>query len=152
MLDCNKEIFVWMGRQTLLTERRTAIKAIEVSFLFPFASKKARFSKYLSFSQSVLCSAIIRVLIHTSIVSNFHLLYNIPLRIYILAKIVLLLVSTSFQLFTFVHENHIPKEIHILEKVSSLQNPFILYICFAFKILHRYIIMKLTQFLANITI
>lgn len=96
MLDCNKEIFVWMGRQTLLTERRTAIKAIEVSFLFPFASKKARFSKYLSFSQSVLCSAIIRVLIHTSIVSNFHLLYNIPLRIYILAKIVLLLVSTSF--------------------------------------------------------
>ncbi|XP_057428977.1 villin-1 [Lotus japonicus] len=29
MLDCDGEIFVWMGRQTLLTERRTAIKAVE---------------------------------------------------------------------------------------------------------------------------
>ncbi|KAK8468599.1 hypothetical protein PHAVU_006G064200 [Phaseolus vulgaris] len=29
MLDCDSEIFVWMGRQTLLTERRTAIRAIE---------------------------------------------------------------------------------------------------------------------------
>ncbi|TKY47120.1 Villin-1 protein [Spatholobus suberectus] len=29
MLDCDGEIFVWMGRQTLLTERRTAIRAIE---------------------------------------------------------------------------------------------------------------------------
>ncbi|PNY10731.1 villin-1-like protein [Trifolium pratense] len=29
MLDCDNEIFVWMGRQTLLTERRTAIKATE---------------------------------------------------------------------------------------------------------------------------
>ncbi|KAJ1384205.1 Villin/Gelsolin [Sesbania bispinosa] len=29
MLDCDNEIFVWMGRQTLLTERRTATKAIE---------------------------------------------------------------------------------------------------------------------------
>jgi len=32
MLDCDSEIFVWMGRQTLLTERRTAIRAIEVRF------------------------------------------------------------------------------------------------------------------------
>lgn len=31
MLDCDNEIFVWMGRQTLLTERRTSIKAAEVS-------------------------------------------------------------------------------------------------------------------------
>ncbi|OIW09546.1 hypothetical protein TanjilG_30865 [Lupinus angustifolius] len=33
MLDCDGEIFVWMGRQTLLTERRTATKAIETAVL-----------------------------------------------------------------------------------------------------------------------
>lgn len=40
MLDCDGEIFVWMGRQTLLTERRTTIRAVEVNTLlkFPFVS------------------------------------------------------------------------------------------------------------------
>ena len=41
MLDCDGEIFVWMGRQTFLTERRTAIRAVEVKtlfFKFPFVS------------------------------------------------------------------------------------------------------------------
>ncbi|KAI9073613.1 hypothetical protein K1719_044425 [Acacia pycnantha] len=29
MLDCGTEIYVWMGRQTLLTERKTSISAVE---------------------------------------------------------------------------------------------------------------------------
>ncbi|KAK4278582.1 hypothetical protein QN277_016411 [Acacia crassicarpa] len=29
MLDCGPEIYVWMGRQTLLTERKTSISAVE---------------------------------------------------------------------------------------------------------------------------
>ncbi|KAK7301767.1 hypothetical protein RJT34_12642 [Clitoria ternatea] len=45
MLDCDNEIFVWMGRQTLLTERRTATKAIE-----DFVRKEGRSNKtHLSF-------------------------------------------------------------------------------------------------------
>lgn len=31
MLDCDSDIFVWMGRGSLLTERRTSISAAEVS-------------------------------------------------------------------------------------------------------------------------
>lgn len=78
MLDCDSEIFVWMGRQTLLTERRTAIKAIEVRVsCFPFVSWKPRFSKYLSFSRSAYADLLI---------SNFHLLNKIPLTVHLLAN------------------------------------------------------------------
>jgi len=37
MLDCDSEIFVWMGKQTLLTERRTATRAIEVRLSSEFS-------------------------------------------------------------------------------------------------------------------
>lgn len=38
MLDCEAELFVWMGRGTSITERKTSISAAEVRFstFFPF--------------------------------------------------------------------------------------------------------------------
>lgn len=34
MLDCDSEIFVWMGRHTSVTERKTSISATEVRITF----------------------------------------------------------------------------------------------------------------------
>ncbi|KAK7305383.1 hypothetical protein VNO77_43288 [Canavalia gladiata] len=56
MLDCDGEIFVWMGRQTLLTERRTATKAIE-----DFVRNEGRSNKtHLTFLSEGLESTIFR--------------------------------------------------------------------------------------------
>ncbi|XP_061358502.1 villin-1 [Gastrolobium bilobum] len=56
MLDCDGEIFVWMGRQTLLTERRTATKAIE-----DFVRNEGRSNRtHLTFLSEGLESAIFR--------------------------------------------------------------------------------------------
>ncbi|XP_017436371.1 villin-1 isoform X2 [Vigna angularis] len=56
MLDCDSEIFVWMGRQTLLTERRTATRAIE-----DFVRNEGRSSKtHLTFLSEGLESTIFR--------------------------------------------------------------------------------------------
>ncbi|KAK7289772.1 hypothetical protein RIF29_03698 [Crotalaria pallida] len=56
MLDCDGEIFVWMGRQTLLTERRTATKAIE-----EFVRNEGRSNRsYLTFLSEGLESPIFR--------------------------------------------------------------------------------------------
>ncbi|RDY13488.1 Villin-1, partial [Mucuna pruriens] len=55
MLDCG-EIFVWMGRQTLLTERRTAIRAVE-----DFVRNEGRSNKtHLTFLSEGLESTIFR--------------------------------------------------------------------------------------------
>ena len=35
MLDCGAEIFVWMGRQTSISERKISISATEVRITFP---------------------------------------------------------------------------------------------------------------------
>ncbi|RZC00041.1 villin-1-like [Glycine soja] len=56
MLDCDGEIFVWMGRQTLLTERRTAIRAVE-----EFVRNEGRSNKtHLTFLSEGLESTIFR--------------------------------------------------------------------------------------------
>ncbi|CAK8565915.1 unnamed protein product [Lathyrus sativus] len=56
MLDCDSEIFVWMGRQTLLTERRTSIKAAE-----DFVRNEGRSSKtHLTFLSEGLESTVFR--------------------------------------------------------------------------------------------
>ncbi|KAL4343038.1 hypothetical protein HN51_061362 [Arachis hypogaea] len=56
MLDCDSEIFVWMGRQTLLTERRTATKATE-----DFVRNEGRSNKtHLTFLSEGLESPIFR--------------------------------------------------------------------------------------------
>lgn len=33
MLDCETPMFVWLGKTTLMTERRTSISAVEVMIL-----------------------------------------------------------------------------------------------------------------------
>ncbi|XP_020224778.1 villin-1 isoform X2 [Cajanus cajan] len=56
MLDCDSEIFVWMRRQTLLTERRTATKTIE-----DFVRNEGRSNKtHLTFLSEGLESTIFR--------------------------------------------------------------------------------------------
>lgn len=56
MLDCDGEIFLWMGRQTLLTERRTATKAIE-----DFVRNEGRSNKtHLTFLSEGLESPVFR--------------------------------------------------------------------------------------------
>ncbi|KAG5017673.1 hypothetical protein JHK82_023275 [Glycine max] len=56
MLDCDGEIFVWMGRQTFLTERRTAIRAVE-----EFVRNEGRSNKtHLTFLSEGLESTIFR--------------------------------------------------------------------------------------------
>ncbi|KAH1197073.1 Villin-1 [Glycine max] len=56
MLDCDGEIFVWMGRQTLLTERRTTIRAVE-----EFVRNEGRSNKtHLTFLSEGLESTIFR--------------------------------------------------------------------------------------------
>lgn len=43
MLDCGAEVFVWMGRNTLITERKTSISAVEVRIFSSASSPTLQF-------------------------------------------------------------------------------------------------------------